>query len=63
MVECHSVSGECFDIRGRCSVFEKVSQVVVRVIFGHDPDDVRSISGVGLLSERRAEDENASDEC
>ena len=61
MVERHSVSGECFDVRSRCSVLEEMPQVVVRVIFGHDPDDVRSIRGVGSFSKRWCKGENGSE--
>jgi len=63
MVERDSVSGECFDIRSRCSVLEEVPQVVVRIIFRHDPDDVRSIGGVGLFDKRWCKDENGNEEC
>ncbi len=63
MVERDSMSGEGFDIRSRCTVFEKVSQVVMRIIFGHDPDDVRSIGGFGEVGERRRKGENDSKKC
>lgn len=63
MVKGDSVSGKGFDIRGRSAIFEEVSQVVVRIIFGHDPDDVWSVGGFGQFGERRCKSENGSEKC
>lgn len=62
MIKRYTMSRHRFDVRSRGSVFEEMPEVVVRIIFRHDPDDVRSVGCFGSFNERRGNGKNGSEE-